>query len=463
MRFETQSLAGRLVWSLSILLAVFWTIAVGLSIHVMRAEFDEVFDSALQETTERLAPLVVDDHFRRDAGSKPNRVAALTPGAADEYLTYQVRDAAGRVLMHSHNVGTEPYPAPLAPGFWSGDDVRIFTIATVSDTLFIQVADSLAHRREATLESALTLLLPILLLLPLGMVATRWIVVRATRPVNALRDAISARDGSHLEPIALDGLPTEIATIPGSVNTLLARLKHAIQAERELAANSAHELRTPLAGALAQMELLSQQLSEPQDRSRSERVLEALRRLSLMLEKLLQLSRAEAGIGLARTPVDLIALVNLLVASFQRSHPTANIIFEPSPGVSELMRKIDPDAFAIAFNNLLENAARYGVDGEPIILTVTRNGLITMTNSVSVLLDPDPNVYRTRFKRGQTSKPGSGLGLAIVNKLMVQMSGTMVLRTVTLPTGRSGFQCELSFPADENEEHGLPAPLGEPG
>ncbi|MDX0784710.1 two-component sensor histidine kinase [Sinorhizobium medicae] len=446
MRLETRSLAGRLVLSLSLLLAVFWTIAVGLSIHVMRAEFDEVFDSALQETTERLASLVVDDYFRRDAGTGPNQVAALDPGATDEYLTYQVRDAYGRVLLHSHNIGTEPYPAPLKPGFWSGNERRIFTIATVSDTLFVQVADSLAHRREATLESALTLLLPILLLLPLGMFAVRWVVVRATRPVNELRDAISTRDGSNLEPIVLQGLPTEIAAIPGSVNTLLGRLKLALQAERDLAANSAHELRTPLAGALAQMELLADQLTAPDDRSRSDRVLEALRRLSLMLEKLLQLSRADAGIGVSSTPVDLLALVKLLVESFQRSHQTSTIQLRTPPGPATLLRAVDPDAFAIAFNNLLENAARYGTAGQPITVAISADGRFTVTNPVSVLLDPDLDVYRARFRRGQTSKPGSGLGLAIVDKLMAQMDGTMILRTVKLSGERTGFECELSLP-----------------
>ncbi|MQW67686.1 two-component sensor histidine kinase [Sinorhizobium medicae] len=446
MRLETRSLAGRLVLSFSLLLAVFWTIAVGLSIHVMRAEFDEVFDSALQETTERLASLVVDDYFRRDAGTGPNQVAALDPGATDEYLTYQVRDAYGRVLLHSHNIGTEPYPAPLKPGFWSGNERRIFTIATVSGTLFVQVADSLAHRREATLESALTLLLPILLLLPLGMFAVRWVVVRATRPVNELRDAISTRDGSNLEPIVLQGLPTEIAAIPGSVNTLLGRLKLALQAERDLAANSAHELRTPLAGALAQMELLADQLTAPDDRSRSDRVLEALRRLSLMLEKLLQLSRADAGIGVSSTPVDLLALVKLLVESFQRSHQTSTIQLRTSPGLATLLRAVDPDAFAIAFNNLLENAARYGTAGQPITVAISADGRFTVTNAVSVLLDPDLDVYRARFRRGQTSKPGSGLGLAIVDKLVAQMDGTMILRTVKLPGEPTGFECELSLP-----------------
>ncbi|MFN3636343.1 MAG: sensor histidine kinase [Rhizobium rhizophilum] len=448
MQTKPRSLAGRLVLSISVLLAVFWTIGVGLAIHVMRSEFDEVFDSGLQETTERLAPLVVDDYFRRETGSGPNQVAALNPGKTDEYLTYQVRDASGRVLLHSHNVGSEPYPAPLQAGFWSGADHRIFTIATVSDTLFVQVADSLAHRREATLESALTLLLPILLLLPLGMFATRWVVVRATRPVNELRDAISMRDGANLEPIDLAGLPTEIASIPGSVNTLLGRLKLALQAERDLAANSAHELRTPLAGALAQMELLADQLNEPNDQSRADRVLEALRRLSRMLEKLLQLSRAEAGIGASKTSVDLVGLVTLIVEGFRRSHSAAIIEIQPAPGLTALPRAVDPDAFAIAFNNLLENAFRYGVSGQPITVSLAVDGRITVTNPVSGPLDPDVDVYRARFKRGPTAQPGSGLGLAIVDKLMEQMNGRMTLRAIEVSGERATFECALSFPAD---------------
>lgn len=452
MQIRPRSLAGRLVLSISVLLAVFWTVGVSLAINVMRAEFDEVFDSALQETTERLAPLVVDDYFRRDTGSGPNQVAALSPGKADEYLTYQVRDTSGRVLLHSHNVGSEPYLAPLQAGFWSGGNQRIFTVATVSDTLFVQVADSLAHRREATLESALTLLLPILLLLPLGMFATRWVVVRATMPVHEMRDAISTRDGTNLEPILLKGLPTEIASIPGSVNTLLGRLKLALQAERDLAANSAHELRTPLAGALAQMELLADQLTEPTDRSRSERVLEALRRLSCMLEKLLQLSRAEAGIGVSNTSVDLFGLVMLLVESFQRSHTSAIIELRYAPDLSVLPRAVDSDAFAIAVNNLLENALRYGIPDQPITVSLAADGRITVTNTVSGPLDPDVDIYRARFKRGQTTQPGSGLGLAIVDKLIEQMKGSMTLRIVEAPGPHRRFECEISFPLDSGDQ-----------
>ncbi|MDZ7875132.1 MAG: HAMP domain-containing sensor histidine kinase [Rhizobium sp.] len=165
-----------------------------------------------------------------------------------------------------------------------------------------------------------------------------------------------------------------------------------------------------------------------------------------MLEKLLQLSRAEAGVGLSSTLVDLLALVKLLVETFQRSHPTAMIELRPEPALLGLVRAIDPDAFAIAFNNLLENAARYGDAEQPVTIAISADGRITVTNAVSVPLDPDLNVYRARFRRGQTSKPGAGLGLAIVEKLVAQMSGSMSLRTVVLPEGRTGFECELSLP-----------------
>ena len=445
MRIDRHSLSTRLVLSISLMLVVFWALGVGLAIHVMRGEFDEVFDSALRETTERLAPLVVDDYSRRDAGNGPHQIPDLRGGGADEYLTYQVRDATGRVLLHSDNVNADPYPVPLEPGFWSDEERRIFTVATESDNLFIQVADSLDHRREATLESALALLMPILLLLPLGMFATGWIVVRATKPIGRLRRAISERDGANLQPIILPQLPTELATIPNSVNTLLERLKLALQAERDLAANSAHELRTPLAGALAHTELLAGQLDRKADKQRAERVLEALRRLSRMLEKLLQLSRAEAGIGVSETPVDLVTLVEMVVVEFGQANPATAVDVVGKERALSFARKVDPDAFAIAFKNLLENAARYGSPGKPITVALSADGRITVSNRVDHTLEPDVNVYRQRFKRGGTLIPGSGLGLAIVDKLMRQMNGRLALRSARSDQGDAVFEAELDF------------------
>lgn len=421
------SLARRLILSLSGLLFLFWVLAVLLGAHVMREEFDEVFDSALQETTERLVPLLVDDLYRREERQEPYRVEDVRHDVRDEYLTYQLRDASGRVLLHSANAPSAPYAAPLKPGFWSDDRHRIFTAETVSATLFVQVADSLDHRKEASQEGAFALIVPIMVILPLCMLAIWWIIRRAVAPVERLLGAVSARDGANLAPIELPGLPKELAPIPRSINKLMERLETALQAERDLAANSAHELRTPVAGALAQTELLVRELQGNPARPRAEQVLKGLRRLSTMLEKLLQLARAEAGIGLSSDTVDLAPIFDLVLGEFARAHPAACVEVRRETPQQALLRRVDPDAFAIALKNLMENAARHGLPEHPIRVSLLAEGLVTVENATAAPAEKDVNVFRQRFRRGSPATPGSGLGLAIVDRLMSQMGGHLDL------------------------------------
>ena len=89
------------------------------------------------------------------------------------------------------------------------------------------------------------------------MVAVWLIVRRALRPVDVLRQAIAAKDGGNMAPMIRRALQSELRPIARSVNLLLDRLRSALDAEREFTANSAHELRTPIAGALAQTQRLS--------------------------------------------------------------------------------------------------------------------------------------------------------------------------------------------------------------
>jgi hypothetical protein len=77
---------------------VFWLAAVGIGASVMRSEFDEVFDSALKETSARLLPLLVEDLFRRAPGGLPRRIG-FAGAEGDEYLTYQLRDSSGKVCF----------------------------------------------------------------------------------------------------------------------------------------------------------------------------------------------------------------------------------------------------------------------------------------------------------------------------------------------------------------------------
>jgi two-component system, OmpR family, sensor kinase len=445
MKSKNNSIAGQLIMSLSAALFLFWLFAAGLGLAVMREEFGEIFDSSLQETAERLVPLVVDDLYLREDATAPRRLTALHASVPDEYLTYQVRDSQGLVLMHSHNVTSDPYSAPLTPGFWSDESRRIFTVSAVSGSLFVQVADSLDHRREAAIEGLTALLLPIFILLPISIVAIWWIVRRAIVPIDRLRAAIASKDSGNLSPIELEGLPKEVMPISQSVNVLLSRLTAALQAERELTANSAHELRTPIAGARAQIEVLIEELPEGAARDRARQADGALRRLTALNEKLLQLARAEAGIGAGREIVDLVPIIDMLVDEFNRSGPLKGRLTYHRGGQDHLSWPADPDAFAIVLRNLIENAGLHGLEDGPINVFVEDGHAVRVTNPSPALSDIQLLHLRQRFSRGNDRAPGSGLGLAIADRLVTQMGASLILSCKTRNGGPHVFEATIQF------------------
>ncbi|TIO31200.1 MAG: sensor histidine kinase [Mesorhizobium sp.] len=423
---------------------LFWVCAATFGALVMREEFDEVFDSALQETAQRLMPLVVDDLFQRAHSPDPRRMG---DGVLEheEYLTYQVRDREGRVLMHSHDAPAQPFDAPLGRGFWDTATRRIYTEEAVSGTLFLQIADPLAHRREATMEGALSLVLPLLVLAPLSM-AVIWIVIRrALGPIEVLRREIGARDGGNLSPMGMIGLPVELDTIAASVDRLLERLRMALDAEREFAANSAHELRTPIAGALAQTQRLIAELPQGAAKARARGIETSLSSLGHLVEKLLQLARAESGIGIADHAIDLVPAVRLVVEDFRRRPENAGRLILDIDGSGTLIRKVDVDAFAIVLRNLIENALIHGLPDTPVTVSARIDGTIAIANAGPVIPVAELQALTKRFKRGATTATGSGLGLAIAEMLIQRMGANLELASPA--RGReNGFEATIRIP-----------------
>jgi two-component system OmpR family sensor kinase len=424
--------------------AVFWLAAVALGAYVMREEFDEVFDSALQETANRLLPILVENLYQRGPAADPRQVGAGEENEL-EFITYQLRDAGGRVLMHSHAASRTPFEVPLVPGFARTPSQRIYTVPAVSGTLFLQVADQLDHRREALGEGALALVLPLVALLPLAMLAVWLVVRRAMGPVDALRAEIGARDGANLEPIAADDLPPELAAIAASVDRLLARLRLALEAEREFAANSAHELRTPIAGALAQTQRLVAELPDGPSRSRARQIEASLTGFSHLVEKLLQLARAESGIGAAATASDLVPVVRLVARDFERQQSNAGRIrLDIGPG-RELVCKVDIDALAIVLRNLIENALLHSPQESPVGISLGDNS-ITVSNDGPVVPAEKLADLTKRFTRGSTGAAGAGLGLSIAATLASRMGAELRLNSPA-PGRQDGFEADLVLPS----------------
>ena len=401
-----RSLRAELLLGLSAGILVVWLIATVAAGLAAREELDEVFDDALQQTAERLLPLA---RLGPDPGDTAEVAATSLPrsGAHAQSLSYLIRDAGGLVWLRSANADPAIFAGPAPPGFHSTADHRIFALPDATGRWTIEVAEPLANRREAVRETVNAFLLPLILVLPMSLLLAAWRTRKSLARLDRLSAEVQRRDASDLRLLATPDLQAELLPIRDAVNRLMARLRRALETERSFTANAAHELRTPLAATLAQTQRLVAEAPEGPLRARARRVEDELHRLARISEKLLQLSRAESGGGIAAQAADLAPILALVVEDLRPPGPD-RLRLRVAPLVSDL----DPDAFAILARNLIENALLHGDAAAPVEIALEPGGLRVVNAGVPVA----PEVLArlgTRFQRGATSAGGSGLGLAI--------------------------------------------------
>lgn len=407
-----HSLQARLATMLAAGLVVLSFAAALAASHVLRAEIDRMSDSALQETAQRLVPLAVMDIVDWDAQSSTGqRIAAVR--AHNELLTYIVRDQTGKTILQSHDANPAIFPPGLKAGFHSTPTYRIYAETVIQGTVTLLIAEPLVARQRAGLEAVLVVMKPLLLLVPLGLFGTWLILHLGLRPIRRFCQSIADRGRDDLSPLSKAGLPTEIETIADSVNNLMHRLDRALTAERSFTANSAHELRTPIAAALAQTQHLLTEVQGSPFEVRAKTVETALHTLARLSEKLMQLARAEGGRVLADMPQDLRPFLQIVVEDIRRAGQSKRIDLN-LPEI-EVVSRIDPDAFAILARNLIENANKHGT--EVVYVTLSVGGRLTVVNRGPVVPADTLTRLTQPFERGATTAKGSGLGLAIVNAI----------------------------------------------
>ena len=222
-------------------------------------------------------------------------------------------------------------------------------------------------------------------LVPLNALAI-WLAVRgAMKPVLRLSGDIATRSGDNLAPLDISDQPAELRPIADAVARLVERLRAALDAERAFAANSAHELRTPIAGALARTQRMIAELRDPDDRRRARDVEATLKRLSGLAEKLMQLSRADAGVSRGDRDVDLIAVLDLVVDDCAKRLGGPERLHYVKPAGATLMARMDMDAFATVVRNLIDNAANHGTAGGRVDVEVAPEGVIRIINDGPVV------------------------------------------------------------------------------
>jgi two-component system OmpR family sensor kinase len=447
---KRNSLQYRLSLGLTLLFCLFLILASVSTAWVMRHEMNELLDSSIAETAQRILPLAVVEIINRDpadieSGDVSKSIMSLAEH--DEHLTYLIINARNDILLKSHNARAEHFDLQHQQGFTSSQSHRIYVTSAVSGSYRILVAESLSHRQQALLEALVAILWPMVVLVPLCFLGLWFFIRHQLSHIIDYRNAVMTRNSQHLDTIDIAGLPDELMHISDSVNHLIESLRDALSAQRSFTANSAHELRTPIATALAQLQHLKFNLSKADDIARAEELERTIKAQARLSEKLMQLAKAEGGSLKASVPVDVRPVLEMLVREYQQSSQIDLRLHVPE--TDQLLLAIDVDAFAILLRNLLENAIHYGEPEAGIDISFSAQGELSVINDCEALPSSLLESLHERFVRASEGGSGQGLGLAIVHAITKACGAHMQLfspaQNPHFAGSQRGFEVRIQF------------------
>jgi len=274
---------------------------------------------------------------------------------------------------------------------------------------------------------------------------------RITQPLDTLAsaaDKMAEGDLTARVDLVADDTPAEVAHLAGAFNAMAAALERDVnelkrqeQLQRELVANVAHELATPLTA----IQGFSEALVDDMFRNESERkeitriINRETVRLQSLVDQLRQVARLEAGTEIMEMlPVNFSILVNetfaFLHGESEKHHVTMhNTIPNDLPDVL-----VDANRLTQVLLNLLDNALRHTPEDGTITVSAQRVSEmieVRVTDSGSGISPEDlPRIF-DRFYRADPSRNrltgGSGLGLAIVRGVIEAHGGQ--IRAVSTP------------------------------
>jgi two-component system, OmpR family, sensor histidine kinase TctE len=391
-------------------------------------------DKRLKEAANTLMAHVVVKEGRATLDGNSAGKPALP--AADS-IKYALHDTQGRLLAGDAELPVVPMNSDISQLFAMSqvDHRSLRTLTTRFDTragvIFITVADVRPPTDPATRYGFMNTLLWDFVQLDVTLVLV-WVGIQlGLRPVKKLRDEIDQRSPLDLRPIVESSVPREIAPVVVTLNRLFATLRTAAQSQQQFIANTAHQLRTPITGMQAQLDLLA---SEPKALPVKDRLLtlqEGIRQLARAANQLLTLARADpaANIAIKNQPVDLGGLVGEVVAKFFDRALQCDI--DLGVDIKPASIVADPSLLDDLLSNLVENALKYTPAGGSVTAAAGLHHdrpFLSVEDSGPGIPEAERQRVRQRFYRMPNSPGhGSGLGLAIVDEIARLYGGSMII------------------------------------
>lgn len=257
----------------------------------------------------------------------------------------------------------------------------------------------------------------------------------------------------------------EFSMIAANLNRMEEEIRELMDKEREsertkneLITNVAHDLRTPLTSIIGYLELLSKGIPLPQEMQQKyiEIVYTKAKRLEKLIEDLFGFTKV-GKVSMNVGTVDIVKLLGQLLEEFYPSFAEKDLVYELVSNVPAKTITADGNLLARLFDNLINNAIKYGAEGKKVLVNVLAEEeivTISVTNYGHVIpADELPFIfnkfYRVEHSRS-TQTGGTGLGLAIAKNIVDMHGGTI---SVTSDLNGTVFMVKLQVNFDVNREN----------
>ena len=290
---------------------------------------------------------------------------------------------------------------------------------------------------------------------------------KSLRYITKISDAMqNISEGDLNVTVEVEG-DDEFSSMAANLNKMVEELKELMDKEREsertkneLITNVAHDLRTPLTSIIGYLELLSGDVKlDPELQKKYINIAYVkTKRLEKLIEDLFGFTKMNYGkLTMHVAQVDVVKLLSQLLEEFYPSFVDKNLSYELQSNVPAKVITADGNLLARLFDNLINNAIKYGADGKRIMVKLHADDEIVTVSVINygyvIPADELPLIFNKFYRVEQsrsTNTGGTGLGLAISKNIVDMHGGTI---TVTSDLSGTVFTVKLKVNFDVNKEN----------
>ncbi len=222
----------------------------------------------------------------------------------------------------------------------------------------------------------------------------------------------------------------ELSELIISLNSMFDRLHYSFEKQREFIGNAAHEIKTPLTTLLIGYENLLNRSLNDEVRNDLEAQLHVLRRVTLLVKNLLDISRLEQQESLTSDIFDIVEVMKEIIHEFDSTSTDSQIALITAPEIGEYLG--DKSKIQRMLINIIDNALKYNLSPGTIEISIqkSRSALTIEISNASAPISPEelPKLFDQfyRVDRSHSSQtPGFGLGLTIAQQIAVLHGGNI--------------------------------------